>query len=122
VHTLIFTAVLSRHTPGIVRRCAPVLGQAGVMSQREARDRAKSGRIARWSSVCTPFVRLFGGQRLAHRFPWGLVVLLGGLAASEALDLQARGVAVVGPVPRGVPTLGLPSVDTGDLAAEFGAV
>ena len=53
--------------------------------------------------------------------PWGLVVLLGGLAASTALDLQARGVEVVGPVPRGLPTPGLPSVAAGDLPALLGA-
>jgi len=35
---------------------------------------------------------------------------LGGIAASSALDLPARGVDVVGPVPRGLPTPGLPSV------------
>ena len=64
---------------------------------------------------------LFGGQRLAPRLPWGLVVLVGGLAASAALDLQARGVEVVGPVPRGLPTPGLPSVEAGDLAALLGA-
>ena len=61
-------------------------------------------------------VVLFGGQRLAPRFPWGLLVLLGGLAASAALDLQARGVEVVGPVPRGLPTPGIPAVDPADLA------
>jgi len=60
---------------------------------------------------------LFGGQRLAPRLPWGLVVLVGGLTASAALDLKARGVEVVGPVPRGLPTPGLPSVEAGDLAA-----
>jgi high affinity sulfate transporter 1 len=64
---------------------------------------------------------LFGGQRLFPRAPWGLVVLLGGLVASTAMDLQAAGVNVVGPVPRGLPTPGVPSVDPGDLAALFGA-
>ena len=64
---------------------------------------------------------LFGGQRLAPRVPWGLVVLLGGIAASSALDLRARGVEVVGPVPRGLPTPGLPSVAAGDLPALLGA-
>ncbi len=64
---------------------------------------------------------LFGGSRLAPRIPWGLVVLCGGLAASAALDLPARGVAVVGPVPRGIPTPGLPTVEAGDLTGLFAA-
>src|SRR5215203_3191544 len=50
-----------------------------------------------------------------------LVVLVGGQLASAALDLQASGVTVVGPVPRGLPTPGVPSVDPGDLASLFGA-
>jgi sulfate permease, SulP family len=64
---------------------------------------------------------LFGGPRLASWMPWGLVVLVGGLVASAALDLKARGVQVVGSVPRGVPAPGLPTVDAGDLAALLGA-
>ena len=66
-------------------------------------------------------VVLFGGQWLAPRLPWGLVVLVGGLTASAALDLKARSVQVVGPVPRGLPTPGLPSVEAGDLVALLGA-
>jgi SulP family sulfate permease len=63
---------------------------------------------------------LFGGTRLARLVPWGLVLLIGGLVASTALDLQARGVEVVGPVPRGLPTPGLPSVAVADLPALLG--
>ena len=63
---------------------------------------------------------LFGGALLVRWVPWGLVLLIGGLVASSALDLQARGVEVVGPVPRGLPTPGLPSVAAGDLPALLG--
>ncbi len=64
---------------------------------------------------------LFGGQRFAARLPWGLLVLVGGLVASAGLDLQGRGVLVVGAVPRGLPTPGLPAVAPGELAALLGA-
>ena len=60
---------------------------------------------------------LFGGQRVAPRFPWALLVLVLGLAASSLLDLAADGVEVVGAVPRGLPTPGIPSVATADLGA-----
>lgn len=60
---------------------------------------------------------LFGGQRLAAKVPWGLLVLIGGLVTSTALDLTVKGVEVVGTVPRGLPTPGLPSVNPDDLVA-----
>ena len=65
---------------------------------------------------------LFGGQRLAPRVPWGLLVLIGGLVVSSRTGpRRPRGVEVVGPVPRGLPTPGLPSVAAGDLPALLGA-
>jgi sulfate permease, SulP family len=53
---------------------------------------------------------LFIGSRLFPRAPWALVVLVLGLAASHWLDLAARGVAVVGQVPKGLPTPSIPVV------------
>jgi MFS superfamily sulfate permease-like transporter len=53
---------------------------------------------------------LFGGRRFAPRVPWGLVVLVAGVATSSLLGLDARGVAVVGEVPRGLPPFGVPSI------------
>ena len=60
---------------------------------------------------------LFGGQWLARSVPWALLVLIAGLAVSNAFDLGAHGVEVVGPVPRGLPTPAVPSVAAADIPA-----
>ena len=45
------------------------------------------------------------------KIPGALVLVIGGLASSVILDLGARGVALVGPVPRGLPVPQLPSLE-----------
>ena len=60
---------------------------------------------------------IFGGRRLAPNVPWGLVVLVAGVAATRVFDLEADGVAVIGNVPAGLPPLGLPLVPRDDLGA-----
>jgi sulfate permease, SulP family len=52
---------------------------------------------------------VFGLQRIAPRIPGALVLVVGGLLASWLFDLGARGVALVGTVPRGLPTFDLPN-------------
>lgn len=56
-------------------------------------------------------VTVFGLRRVAPRVPGALVLVVGGLLATWLLDLGERGVALVGDVPRG-----LPSVEVPDLA------
>jgi sulfate permease, SulP family len=56
----------------------------------------------------TALVVVFGVRVVAPRVPGALVLVVGGLAASWLLDLGARGVALVGEVPRGLPTLQVP--------------
>ena len=51
---------------------------------------------------------VFGLRVIEPRVPGALVLVVGGLAASWLLDLGARGVALVGEVPRGLPTLQVP--------------
>jgi len=58
---------------------------------------------------------LFVGGRLVPRMPWSFVVVAAGIGLSAALDLSARGVAVVGEVPAGLPSLGLPDIPLADL-------
>src|SRR4029453_1226047 len=63
---------------------------------------------------------VFGLRVVAPRVPGALVLVVGGLVASWLFDLDARGVALVGEVPRGLPTLHLP--DGQPLAVHPGAV
>ncbi len=52
------------------------------------------------------------GLRFAYpRIPGALVLVVGGLIGSVVLDLGARGVALVGPVPRGLPLPQLPALE-----------
>jgi SulP family sulfate permease len=69
-------------------------------------------------------VVVFGLRAVAPQVPGALVLVVGGLAASWLLDLGDRGVALVGDVPRGLPSLVVPDgrlmwehAGTGALAA-----
>jgi sulfate permease, SulP family len=50
------------------------------------------------------------GDRFIPRVPLPLVAVLGAIAASAAFRFEAYGIAVIGPVPGGLPALGVPSV------------
>jgi SulP family sulfate permease len=54
---------------------------------------------------------------VAPRVPAALIVVAGAIAASEALGLAAEGVAVVGDVPSGLPSLDVPTPPLGDALA-----
>ncbi|WP_460627203.1 SulP family inorganic anion transporter [Intrasporangium mesophilum] len=100
------------HLVGVPTPAGKVIERVGALGSSVTRGEADLTTVA---VSAVSLAVLFGGPRLASKFPWGLVVLLGGLAASAALDLQARAVEVVGPVPRGLPTPGIPAVDPADV-------
>jgi SulP family sulfate permease len=54
---------------------------------------------------------IIGLRLVAPRVPGALVLVVGGLLASNLLDLGGRGVALVGPVPSGIPVPLLPSLE-----------
>ncbi|MFL5675302.1 MAG: SulP family inorganic anion transporter [Chloroflexota bacterium] len=54
-------------------------------------------------------------RRIAPKLPGPLIALVVGIALSTALDLPAKGVAVVGDVTTGVPHPGIPTIRFGDL-------
>ena len=51
---------------------------------------------------------VFGLRKVAPQVPGALVLVVGGLLISWVLDLGAHGVALVGAVPRGLPSIELP--------------
>jgi sulfate permease, SulP family len=64
---------------------------------------------------------LFGAERFAPRLPGGLIALVLGIALSWALDLSSHGVAVVGEVPSGLPSAGIPDLAASDVFALIAA-
>jgi SulP family sulfate permease len=56
-------------------------------------------------------VAIFGLKIYAPRVPGALVLVVGGLLASVAFDLGDSGVALIGDVPRGLPSLELPDLE-----------
>lgn len=57
------------------------------------------------------------GRRYAPRIPVPMLIVLVAIGASFAWDLAARGIAIIGPVPEGLPSIGLPVVTWGDVLA-----
>ncbi|HEV7195980.1 MAG TPA: SulP family inorganic anion transporter, partial [Pedococcus sp.] len=53
---------------------------------------------------------VFGLRRIAPRVPGALVLVVGGLLASYLFDLGEHGVALVGEVPRGLPSFQVPDL------------
>jgi high affinity sulfate transporter 1 len=67
-----------------------------------------------WTTVVVGAVALaviLGLRFAAPRVPGALVLVVGGLLATWLFDLGGHGVALVGPVPRGLPAPQLPGVD-----------
>ena len=60
---------------------------------------------------------LFGLDRFAPKAPGGLIALVLGIVVSGALDLSQHGVDIVGDVPSGLPSLGIPDIQGGDVGA-----
>jgi high affinity sulfate transporter 1 len=63
----------------------------------------------------TALAVLFGLERFAPRIPGGLVVLVLGIGFSAVLDLSSHGVAIIGDIPTGLPSITAPEVRLADL-------
>ena len=70
--------------------------------------------------ACT-LVLLFAVERFVPKVPGGLVALVAGIVISGALDLASHGVAIVGDVPSGFPSVGVPDIPSENIAALMAA-
>ncbi len=66
-------------------------------------------------------VIVVAARRITRRIPGPLIAVIIAIIVSWAVDLASHGVAVVGNVPRGLPSLGLPALGRHDAAALLGA-
>jgi sulfate permease, SulP family len=57
------------------------------------------------------------GHRFAPAVPVALIAVVGTIAASALFGFAGRGIAVIGPVPGGLPSIGLPQVTWGEALA-----
>ena len=81
-----------------------------------------------WADVATSIaviavvvVARWINRRINRRIPGLLIAMIVAIGVSWAADLASHGVAVVGPVPRGLPRLGLPALGWHDATALLGA-
>jgi sulfate permease, SulP family len=78
----------------------------------------------RWADVATSIAVIavvVAVRLLNRRIPGLLIAVIAAILASWAMDLASHGVTVVGPVPRGLPSLGLPALGWHDATALLGA-
>ena len=66
-------------------------------------------------------VIVLAARRITRRIPGALIAVIIAITLSWAADLAGHGVAVVGPVPRGLPSLGLPALGWHNTAKLLGA-
>lgn len=77
----------------------------------EVLDNVSGGNGATIALGVIALVVLFLLKRSAPRVPGALVVVVGSILAVELLDLEDRGVSVVGDIPDSLPAFGLPDID-----------
>src|SRR5882757_5343856 len=68
------------------------------------------------SLSCVFVAFLLAGKRWIPRIPVPLLAVIVGIVASATLDFAGGGIAVIGPVPSGLPSLELPTVGWDELA------
>ena len=64
-------------------------------------------------------VIIVGSGFISKKIPGALIAVVGSIALSWALDLSSKGVAILGPVPSGLPKVGFP---TGVTASDLGSL
>ena len=76
-----------------------------------------------WTTVAVSvgvIVVIFGGKAISPKIPGALIAVIGSMFVSWQWDLANDGVATLGPVPSGLPSLSFPSVPWADVPTLMG--
>jgi sulfate permease, SulP family len=79
---------------------------------------------AHWADVLVSagvILLVLAARKITRRIPGPLIAVIIAIGVSRAANLASHGVAVIGPVPRGLPGLGLPALGWHNAAALLGA-
>jgi high affinity sulfate transporter 1 len=110
--------VAARQLPGMLG--VPVADNytpARLLDIDRAFPRAHAADLAVSAGV---IVVVLAARVVSRKIPGLLIAVVAAIVVSRAADLDARGVAVLGAIPRGLPRLGLPALGWHDAAALIG--
>jgi SulP family sulfate permease len=93
----------------------PKVGHGALEQIVSAISRMGSAHIATAAISAAVLAVIVGVGQLAPRLPGALIAVIGAIAASVIFDFEARGVATIGAVPGGLPSLALPAVKANEL-------
>src|SRR6516164_6005107 len=93
----------------------PKAGHGALEQIVSALSRMGSAHMATAAVSVAVLAVIVGFGRLAPRLPGALIAVIGAIAASAIFDLDARGIATIGSVPGGLPSLALPAANVNEL-------
>ncbi len=97
---------------------------AGKQTPAKLLDTARALAGTHWADVAVSagvILIVLAARKIARRIPGPLIAVIAAIAAGRAGHLASHGVAVAGPVPGGLPGLGLPALGWHDAAGLLGA-
>jgi MFS superfamily sulfate permease-like transporter len=94
----------------------PTLALTASLCRGRARPRQRNSAFQPGVEAVIVLAARWAGRRI----PSLLIAVIAAIIAGRAADLAGRGVAVLGPIPRGLPHLGLPALSWHDAAALIG--
>jgi MFS superfamily sulfate permease-like transporter len=93
----------------------PKAGQGALEQIASALSRMGSAHLATAAISAVVLVVIVGIARFAPRLPGALIAVIGAIAASAIFNFDARGIATMGSVPGGLPSLALPAAHVNEL-------
>jgi SulP family sulfate permease len=93
----------------------PNAGDGALEQIVSAISRMGSAHLATATISAAVLAVIIGIGQLAPRLPGALIAVIGAIAASAIFDFDARGIATIGIVPGGLPSLSLPTANVNEL-------